>query len=490
MNSLAFRAVVAIGFMIGFYVFALAVAGALLLVPYAGVHWDVRIPAKVVLGCVIGAGLIVWSILPRRDKFPAPGPLLAPDKQPRLFAELRNIAAATGQTMPREVFLVMDVNAWVAQRGGVMGFGSRRVMGLGLPLLATLTIPQMRAVLAHEFGHYHGGDTMLGPWVYKTRAAIGRTLANLEEYSSVLSALFLLYGKLFLRITHAISRAQEFAADRLAAQIAGATALAGGLKAVHANAAAFQAYCNADLAPVLGGGMRPPVAEGFQRFLVAPAIAPKLDQLVERALANAEADPYDTHPPLRERIAAVEAIGGPAVAGDAPAITLLDNVDALELALFAHNSADANKLTRVRWDELGETYYLPLWRTQVREVVPLLDGLTAGKLPEAIADAATLAARVPAGLRRQLNELELVEQTKWLLGSALCVALAARGWKVVCGPGIGYVEHDGHRITLDDLALLRDGGIAAEDWRNTCRDAGILDLPLAPESAATASAQG
>ena len=29
-------------------------------------------------------------------------------------------------------------------------------------------------MLAHEFGHFYGGDTKLGPWIYKTRAAIGQ----------------------------------------------------------------------------------------------------------------------------------------------------------------------------------------------------------------------------------------------------------------------------------------------------------------------------
>jgi Zn-dependent protease with chaperone function len=82
-------------------------------------------------------------------------------------------------------------------------------MGLGLPLLRVLTISQLRAVLAHEFGHYYGGDTKLGPWIYKTRSAIGRTLDSLrghEGWSSLLQLPFLWYGKMFLRITHAVSR--------------------------------------------------------------------------------------------------------------------------------------------------------------------------------------------------------------------------------------------------------------------------------------------
>ena len=67
-----------------------------------------------------------------------------------------------------------EVNAWVADRGGILGFGSRRVMGLGLPLMSILTVSQFRAVLAHEFAHYYGGDTSSGPWVYKTKMAMMR----------------------------------------------------------------------------------------------------------------------------------------------------------------------------------------------------------------------------------------------------------------------------------------------------------------------------
>src|ERR1700685_1123183 len=63
-------------------------------------------------------------------------------------------------------------------RGGGMGFGSRRIMGLGLPLLSTMTVSQFRAVLAHEFAHYYGGDTSLGPWVYRTKASIVRIFEN------------------------------------------------------------------------------------------------------------------------------------------------------------------------------------------------------------------------------------------------------------------------------------------------------------------------
>src|SRR5437867_9295895 len=87
------------------------------------------------------------------------------------------------------------MNAWVEQRGGIMGFGSRRVMGLGLPLFQIVSIPEFEAILAHEFGHYHAGDTRLGPWVYKTRSGIGRTIGNLARVGQGQSGLFGLAAK-------------------------------------------------------------------------------------------------------------------------------------------------------------------------------------------------------------------------------------------------------------------------------------------------------
>ena len=56
-------------------------------------------------------------------------------------------------------------------------------MAVGLPLLSVLNISEFRGVVAHEFGHYDSGDTSIGPWVYKTQAAMIRTFINpkLEE---------------------------------------------------------------------------------------------------------------------------------------------------------------------------------------------------------------------------------------------------------------------------------------------------------------------
>ncbi|MCC6407947.1 MAG: M48 family metallopeptidase, partial [Planctomycetes bacterium] len=213
-SSLATRAALAVLLLVGFYVFALALAALLVWWPFSGL----TAPMQLAVPSILGAAIILWSLVPRIDRFEPPGKLLTASEHPRLFAELAAVASRTGQAMPSEVYLVNDVNAFVAQRGGVMGFGSRRVMGIGLPLLHGLTVAELRAVVAHEFGHFDGGDTRLGPWIHKTRSAIGRTMTNLERGDhAILRKPFELYAGFFLRVTKGISREQELAADRLAA---------------------------------------------------------------------------------------------------------------------------------------------------------------------------------------------------------------------------------------------------------------------------------
>lgn len=148
-QSLVGRALLAVVLSIGFYVLAVAMVAVLFWIPYAEWHYANRLHIKLAVVCVLGGLAVLWSILPRVDHFQAPGPELRAADHPNLFREVQDIARATGQTMPASVYLVPEVNAWVAQRGGLLGFGSHRVMGLGLPLLQAMNVSQFRAVLAH-----------------------------------------------------------------------------------------------------------------------------------------------------------------------------------------------------------------------------------------------------------------------------------------------------------------------------------------------------
>lgn len=480
-RSVAGRAALAVGLMIGFYGLALSLAGFLAWLPWAEWHYADRIHPKLAFFCLGGAYIILQSIVPKPDKFEAPGPRLIEGKQRRLFTELRGIARSTAQEMPAEVYLVGDVNAWVSQRGGFMGFGSRRVMGLGLPLLQVLTVSQLRAVLAHEFGHYHGGDVKVGPWIYKTRQALVRTLQGLAGHSGILSKPFEWYAALFFRVTHAVSRHQELLADALAARVAGASALAGGLRAVHAAALAYGGYWAQEVSPVLSAGFLPPLALGFGRLLDQPKIAEQLRQAVDEEARSGKSDPFDTHPSLQERIAALRGAPQRPVAGEDPAaITLVDGLADVEKQLLA-SLADREKVRQLKpvtWDEVGPKVLVPRWEAFVREHSFALAGVTPASL--ATLDWTAVGRKVAQSMKRA--DAEPLPVADYAVGAGLAVALSRKGFAVEAPPGapVSLVEGDGagrvSPFSLRETLASDPAGAAA--WRDLCVRIGIADADL------------
>jgi Zn-dependent protease with chaperone function len=502
-SSLAGRAVLAIVLLFGFYALALLIAAGLLFLPYAEMRWANRLHLQLAFFCVVGAGIVLWSALPRPDRFEAPGPRLEPGRQPRLFAVIDRLAERVGQAVPAEVYLIPQVNAWVAQRGGVLGFGGRRVMAIGLPVLHTLTVSELRAVLAHEFGHFHGGDTSLGVFIYQTRAAIQRTVQGLAAAEGRLSALsgpFVAYGTMFLRVTQKISRAQEAEADELAARVAGPTPLAEGLKKLHVMDAAYDGYMRSEFGQAALMGLLPPLGDGFVRFLSAGRVSSEVESHLARVVdeerkAIAEGDgqamAFESHPRLPVRLDALASLGLPdEPLDDAPAITLLDDVGALdgELAAGLLGQDVAARARRVRWDEVGTLGYLPHYRKTVTPRAAAFAGTSVAELPERLA--AIQSALVEAERRRTDRPIaepgELEREAVWLTGAAVAVAAAGRGFELVAVPGEAlYLRGPaGTFHAFEQVDALAAGRLSAEEWRRQCALLGIGGLPLVRESGA------
>src|SRR5450631_1625140 len=57
------------------------------------------------------AGTLLWSLVPRADKFTPTGFELDRSSQPRLFAELDRMAGLLNEPLPEKVYLTPDVEA-------------------------------------------------------------------------------------------------------------------------------------------------------------------------------------------------------------------------------------------------------------------------------------------------------------------------------------------------------------------------------------------
>lgn len=473
--------------MVGFYALALVVAAALLYLPYAEWRYVDRLDLRLLFFSGAGVIAILAAITPRVDRFEAPGPLLTAQEHPGLFRLIEETAHATAQSAPTQVYLIPDLNAWVAQRGGVMGIGGARMMGVGLPLLQVLTVAEFRAVLAHEFGHFHGGDTALGPWIYNTRSAIGRTLQNLTGQHGLIGKPFEWYGAFFLRITHGVSRDQEYAADALAARVAGGEALVSGLKAIHASAAAFPPYWANEVVPALETGIRPPILAGFRSFLSSPDVAPGIAAHLEKELLSGVSDPLDTHPALKDRIEAIRlataSSAAPASPVAVPAVSLFPNPDQLEEALVDSLLPPARRatLTAAAWTEVGARVWLPRWKELVSNNRARLCGLQAAELFTLAVTPTSLPVRLELASDPAVASRRHVEESCLLIGAVVAVALHQLGF--------GFTARPGERIvfTRDGLSLqpfelieqLHAGVLSADWWTAFCRDSGLDRADLA-----------
>lgn len=435
--SIAHRAALAVLLMISFYLLAFGVAGALLGLAYLQVISG-HIFLKIVLAMVILALIIIWAVLPRWDFFKAPGPELKAADYPELFRGIESLAQKCGHPVPRHVYLLHDANAWVTQRGGIMGFGSKPVMAIGMPLFKLLTTEQLFAVIAHEFGHFVGGDTKLGPWIYKTRQAIGRTVNSINSW---IKHVFIWYGNMFLRITQAISRRQELSADALAAKFVGRHAISSALEKISTEGVKYDTYFQAEVAPLLERGFMPDIDGGYAQALRNS----KFVSNVETSFVSGEKSPYDSHPPLAERLAAISALPDVASAAEnpEPARSLLPrDIVAIEKELFEFILK--LQLKTLAWDEIVESAYKPMWTETVDFNSNWLGKADAQGVFRMAQDMEETIKRIDAKAKLQDLAPEQINYILQVLGAALAVRLLDLGYaaKIEIGSEWEFTKDD------------------------------------------------
>jgi heat shock protein HtpX len=488
-RSVAFFAFLAIVMIFFSYAFVVLLAAACVYFPYLAVSDVEHIHGQLValfLGGIVIACTMLWSILPRRHKFEPPGVLLERSAHPLLFAEIDNIATALNEPPPHEVYLNAQVNAFVADRGGTLGFGSRRIMAIGLPLFSILSVSEFRGILAHECAHYYGGDTRMGPWVYKAQSAMIRNLENIGSLYKIrigaVQILNLVVGFilkqqfiLFLRVINFVSRKKEYRADELACLIAGLNPFLQGLRKIHGADVAWIGYWQSEVAPVLERGFIPSLADGFSRFVSLPEVSNLITTVVQSQLDNTKTDPYNSHPPLRDRIAAIGGIDpSPATEDSAMALSLLQDPESAELDLVAFLGGKKESLQRVGWNDVARIALIPYWKSFVTENAALLQGVSVESIPDLIRQLPEIGSRMrdPAG--RLLTAKERTQRAGRLLATALSLTILEKGWQVEHQPGVFYFHRGEEKAdifaTVDELI---DGKLPREAWPAQCARLGM-----------------
>jgi len=357
------RAAIAVALLVGFYVLALGLIGGLLAFetyalvnrPFVGLKLLFFV-APVVFA--LGKGLISLERCERDGE--VPGTLVTPAEQPALWDLVRRLAVDLGTRPPDEIRIFAEANAGVAEDTRFLGLRVlKRRMFIGAPLLTSLTEKQLIAVLAHELGHYANKDTRLAGVVVSGRNAMLRAGSHMNAehwFQRMIVKLFRSYAKLYFRVSRAISRRQEFAADRFAAALAGSSAASSALRELAVIDVAWELFTDRHLTVAWDLGYLPTTFfDGFDRLRTAPELREELEE-IRLHPSDPDRGPYDTHPPLPDRIAAIDALALEPESGwgDRPAIELLiDPMPLLDSAVLNAMRAEAGSKQRVDWATLG-----------------------------------------------------------------------------------------------------------------------------------------
>lgn len=435
--------------------------------------------------------------------------------QPELFAFLYKLADDAGAPRPARVYVSPRVNAAVFYDLTILNFifPSRKNLEIGLGLVNVLTLSEMKAVLAHEFGHFAQRSMAIGSWVYiaqqiaghviARRDALDRFLAGLSRVDlriawvgwllqlivwSIRSLLDTVF-RLVVLAQRALSRQMEFQADLVAVSLTGSDELVHALHKLQAADTAWDrtiSFANAEAREGRAVG---------DLFTVQSAIIGKMASIlgepdygrVPQARGNAPAkrrvftsgfaqppQMWSTHPANHDREENAKRLYLPAPHDPRSAWVLFREAERLRSRVSAHLVKElklqvaAPELTQKQLDErYSLLQYLPLYhgaylgRTLTRHCQEPRELYETTALADADVRQA-LAALYPESLKDDLARLRALDEERALLEALRDKVYEAAG---------GQLSHRGQPITRRQLPdAIRRVGREADKVRQRILD--------------------
>lgn len=352
----------------------------------------------VAVGSVPGVMVIYYCVFTlRRSDDQQPAVAISRDDAPGLWEVVDEVAATVRTRPPTRLLVAAAANAAVFEETRLLGPASgRRYLTIGMPLLLGMTSSELRAVLAHEMGHYARGHTRLGAQVYRGSVALRNTCQALRAsrepgshravvrvmwrvrslYAYVAYWVFAPYSAFYDRVSFAARRGQELQADACAAANFGPDVTADALRAAHALPAAWSRFRDGYLEPLRQAGFLPDEPfSAFEAMLSDPDYRDVIADL-RQFPPEEPASPRDSHPALAQRLAALATLAAPAAsaASAGAAIDLLtcdqrrSVSDDLRGVMFRGSvAADGKAAQRLPWREWVST------AAALRAVAPAAD---------------------------------------------------------------------------------------------------------------------
>ncbi|RQO39810.1 peptidase M48 [Variovorax sp. KBW07] len=269
--------------------------------------WQSYYVKLIAIAGIAAAAAVFYAIYTLFKKLPSgneiDGELIGQADAPRLWERIRQLAGRVQTAPPDQIVAGIDTNFFVTEapcevRGQTL---HGRTLFVSIPLLRVLDQTEADAVLAHELAHLGGGDT-------RSSAALGPKLLQFDQYTwkmrgagltIVAHYLLRLYRMIFAFALARDSREREYKADRVAAGLTAPSAIVQSLIKI----SAYASYRNDVEEKLFAQNRQHDGALGIAGFVAAglPPYAGS-DAFIEAMKTAGVPHPYDSHPPLLERM--------------------------------------------------------------------------------------------------------------------------------------------------------------------------------------------
>jgi Zn-dependent protease with chaperone function len=182
----------------------------------------------IIVGTVIS--LLLLLVMVGRSLFvsiPKPeGIELEPAQVPALFYMVDRACQDIQAPKFDQILLTQEFNAAVVQipRLGLLGWYQQYLL-LGLPLMQSLSVEHLQAVIAHELGHISKNHSRFSGWIYHQSMMWERILDRLPSINTFFTPVFVIFFNWYIPFFSAYSfvlrRRDEYEADRCAAALVG-----------------------------------------------------------------------------------------------------------------------------------------------------------------------------------------------------------------------------------------------------------------------------
>lgn len=284
---------------------------------YAVIQME-RIPVAIIIALVLAPIVAIWASLKAVwviffHKPDSQNAIKIDNSKSEILNSAINEVCTKVKTKKPDVVLLHAEPTFFVMQGKISsydGIVKGRILAIGAPLLYQLKYNEFKSILAHEFSHFSGKDTLYSIYVYPLYKSLITAMQTMEEarkgqgssLGSIVFNLFLLmptsvlnlYLKYFATIDKALSRNRELRADWVAANIYGRDTMATALKKVHSVSTHYN-----DTAYNLAINSADNFFDDYQKLVYSDN--KKLDQYEALEMSREEND-FDSHPTISIRL--------------------------------------------------------------------------------------------------------------------------------------------------------------------------------------------